>query len=91
MSVYIVSYDLRAPGRDYDTLYQRLQTYTHCKALESVWLLDTPRTAAEIRDNLRPVMDGNDLLLVAKLEGQSAWTTLKPGAGQFLIDRFGAA
>mgnify|MGYP001241948033 CR=1 FL=1 len=91
MTVYIVTYDLRAPGRSYTALYDRLTTYTHCKALESVWLIDTPQTAAQVRDNLRQVMDANDRLLVAMLSGASAWTTMLPGAAQFLQSRFGAA
>lgn len=90
MSVYIVSYDLRAPGRSYEPLYERLRSYTYAKALESVWLIDTGQSATAVRDNLKAVMDANDRLLVARLMGESAWSQLIGNADQFLLSRFGA-
>ena len=89
MAIYIVSYDLRTPGRNYVPLWDRLRQYTHAKALESLWLVDTSWSAAQIRDDLKAYIDANDMLLVTKLAGETAWTVLLPGAGQFLQDRFG--
>lgn len=91
MSVFLVSYDLRAPGRDYSRLYTRLSGWRAVKALESDWLIDAETTAYAIRDDLMSYVDANDRLLVAKLEGQSAWTSaLHPDAARLLQDRFGA-
>lgn len=89
MAVYLVTYDLVAPGRDYTALRQRLQAYAHCKALESVWLLDTPSSAVQVREHLRGAMDANDRLLVAALAGETAWTSLLLGAAEWLVSRFG--
>jgi hypothetical protein len=90
MAVYLVSYDLRAPGRNYAPLWDRLRQYTYAKGVESGWLVDTTWSAAQVRDDLTQHVDANDLLLVVRLAGESAWTKLLPGADQFLRDRFGA-
>ncbi len=89
MAVYAVSYDLRAPGRNYEPLWERLRQYTHAKALESYWLVDTTWSATQVRDDLKRLVDANDMILVAQLAGEAAWTTLLPGAAKFLQDRFG--
>ena len=53
MSVALVTYELKTPGRSYQPVYDYLQTFTHCKEMEAVWLLDTPKAITEIRDHLR--------------------------------------
>lgn len=76
MKVYQISYDLRKQ-RNYDGLYQRLKAYgTYCRALESTWLIATSDTATMIRDNLSQVMDGDDGLIVTRLQGGAAWRGL---------------
>lgn len=65
---YLVSYDLRKPGRNYETLYKALKSYeAWAHPLESVWVLETRRSATEIRDHLGAHVDGNDQLLVTGL------------------------
>ena len=76
MKVYQISYDLRKQ-RNYEGLYQRLKAYgTYCRALESTWLIATSYTATMIRDNLSQVMDGDDGLIVTRLQGEAAWRGL---------------
>jgi len=75
MSVYIVTYDLRSPGRNYDDLYAALKKYTHCHDLESVWFVDSQNSAATIRDHIKQSMDSNDGLFVGKLtQSWGSWS-----------------
>jgi hypothetical protein len=52
MAVLLVTYDLRTPGKGYAPVHPYLKQFTNCKDLESVWLLDTNLTAAQVRDAL---------------------------------------
>lgn len=88
VAVYIVSYDLRSPGRNYQALWTRLGEWSAQRALESLWLIDTPCTAAQIRDDLRNHVDINDRIFVAKLTGESAWTSLQGAAAAWIHHRF---
>lgn len=76
MNKYEVSYDLMAPGKNYEPLYARLREHGAEKILLSQWALKTTWTAVQIRDDLRRFIDGNDRLLVAGLTGEAAWTKL---------------
>ncbi|PTR15259.1 hypothetical protein C8R31_104288 [Nitrosospira sp. Nsp2] len=72
MSIYLVTYDLNAPGRNYDPVHVYLKRFTHCKKLESVWLIETGLPIEEIRDALRRLIDTNDVVLVVRLMKQGA-------------------
>lgn len=83
MSVFIVSYDLKSPGKDYSNLYDAIRRYTSCRILDSVWLVDSSESAAQIRDYLKGYIDSNDELLVARL--RQAWaTTFSDSATEWL-------
>lgn len=76
MARYIITYDLRKPGRNYDELYKRIKSYrAWAHITESSWAVATTQTSEQIRDHLRGVMDSNDKLLVGIL-GTSAWSGL---------------
>ena len=70
MSVYLVTYDLRMPGRNYNDLYAALDKYANCHDLESVWFIDTENSSSAIRDHLEKFIDSNDGLFVGKLTQQ---------------------
>jgi hypothetical protein len=91
MTVYAVSYDLKKPGRDYQTLWNRLGEWKAVRALDSFWLIDAkPNSATVIRDDLKSYIDGNDALLVAALASEAAWHNLKTGSDQYLLKRLGS-
>lgn len=70
----IVTYDLRAPGRDYKDLIARLNQYdSACRVCESTWLLKCTWSCKQIRDDLLGYMDSNDRIFVAALNGEAAW------------------
>lgn len=67
MAIILVTYDLCAPGRDYTSVHSYLKTFTYCKGLESVWLLDTQRAPTTIRDELRSKIDSSDKVFVTRV------------------------
>ena len=75
MSAQLISYDLRRPGQNYPDLFAAIKsidaTCWHC--LESVWIVKTGLTSAQVRDRLRSHVDANDKVLVASLGGD--WGT----------------
>jgi len=76
MTLHVVTYDLRKPGRNYDGLIDHLQSYAgwwHC--LESMWFVESTLTAAELRDKIRTFVDANDGVLVMDVRTRS-WATL---------------
>jgi len=68
MSIYCVTYDLKSPGKDYTPVHNYLKKYTHCKKLESFWLIDTNKKASAIRDELEKLVDSNDIIFVAEIK-----------------------
>lgn len=65
---YIVSYDLKAPGRDYSSLYSAIKTgreWLH--PLESMWIVWTTESASELYNSIHPMMDPNDLLFISEI------------------------
>lgn len=89
MPSYCVSYDLRAPGRNYQHLYDAFHKAKAVRALQSLWLLDDPKSSAQVRDILRSMIDANDGLLVTEITS-SNWAAYKllPGAAEWLRARF---
>lgn len=75
MNTYLVSYDLSAPGRDYQPVYDYMKKFTdRVKPLQTVYLVYTSKSASTIRDELKALVDGNDKILVVELN-TSAWAT----------------
>jgi hypothetical protein len=84
MAAYQINYDLWKQ-RDYDPLYERLRSYPNwCRPLKSCWIISTSQSAAQIRDYLSVVMHRDDGLLVARLDGETAWMGIAPSAPERL-------
>lgn len=74
MAILLVTYDLRAPGRNYQPVYDYLKRFTHCKGMESVWLVDTRVGTTSVRDALVQLIDGNDRVFVVRLHREwNSW------------------
>lgn len=67
MSIVLVTYDLKASGRDYSRVYDYLKSYTYCKGMESVWLIETAKSASTIRDEMMSRVDSNDVVFTVKI------------------------
>ncbi len=74
MTSKIISYDLRAPGRNYDKVFEIIRSYkVFGKLTESTWFVKTDETCVQLRDKLLKHMDNNDRIFVAELTGVAAW------------------
>ena len=84
---YLISYDLNAPGQNYNDLYEaieKLGSSWHC--LDSTWIVDVDMTSTQIRDALKPYIDSNDCLLVVKCSGGGAWKGFDKDCSSWLKD-----
>jgi len=86
MSSYMIGYDLNKTGQDYTnlitTIKETFETWWHY--LDSTWIVVSDLSSTEIRDLLKPHIDTNDELLVAKLTGEGAWIGFIEKASQWL-------
>ncbi|MBA4109782.1 MAG: SinR family protein [Leptothrix sp. (in: Bacteria)] len=83
MAVFLVSYDLDQPGRDYPRLYEALKSLgVKSKPLESVVFISSNYTATQIRDYLQSHIDSNDKLLVVQVAGDVAWIATQASGAQ---------
>ncbi|HWL05685.1 MAG TPA: hypothetical protein VNQ99_12250 [Xanthobacteraceae bacterium] len=78
MSKYVVSYDLRreVTSTDWYRLHETLKTAVdYCWPLQSIWIIETPRTPADIIGVLRSqgVIDDNDGIIVLEITGKGAF------------------
>ena len=85
MKVYAICYDLKSPGRDYQSLYKAIKGLSGIwwHYLDSTWLVRASMSAGQIRDILRAKIDPNDNLLVIRVTSEYAgW--LHKEAGDWL-------
>lgn len=74
MNIYVITYDLRTPGQDYQRLYQEIKKSDCCHAMDSVWLIFTAEDADQINQRLRRKIDQNDFLFVCRLSAdRNGW------------------
>jgi hypothetical protein len=76
MKKYLISYDLGLPETRDD--YRKLISYIKslelwANPLKSVWLVQTNKTAKDLRDELKNATDSNDSILV--IEVNDHWAT----------------
>ena len=68
MNVYLVSYDLKTPGKDYAKLYEALKAspgWWHY--LESLWLLSSAESLEAWHARIRSRIDENDAFIIMGL------------------------
>lgn len=73
MAVWVVSYDLRSPGQNYQGLYDAIKSVPWAHVLDSVWLIEAEGPASRIRDILKQKMDKNDGLIVVEFTEDADW------------------
>lgn len=82
---YIISYDLKNPGRNYEALLQRIKSYSGWARLGgSAYIIISADSAANIRDNLMAVIDNNDKIFVGVINAPAAWRGLGDEVSQWL-------
>jgi hypothetical protein len=66
--ILLVSYDLKAPGRDYESLYEVLKSASSWwHYLESTWLLYTSESVKNWADRIKGAIDENDNFIVVDI------------------------
>ncbi len=91
MKTYLISYDLRQPGRDYKTLFSALKSYgSWWHWLESTWMVKTTQSAGQVRDYLLAHIDRNDRLIVMGLDGEAAWFGLPADGSTWIHQQLAA-
>jgi hypothetical protein len=78
MKLFLVSYDLLSPGRDYTTLISAIQALGGRRVLFSQWAVrvNATTTTAELRDHLRRYMDANDRILINDFEHWASYNAM---------------
>ena len=88
--LYMISYDLKSPGRDYSSLYETIKSFgTWWHYLESTWIIKTQQTVSQVNELVRQRLDTNDYLIVVDITGkncngwlpQKAWDWIKENNG----------
>ena len=76
MKLFLITYDLKQPGRNYTELYDLIKSIAGDEMwqhpLESSWVvkLQDSATVAEITTRIRGVMDSRDSLFVIDITGR---------------------
>ena len=73
---YLISYDLNAPGKNYNDLYEAIKNAsngTWCKPLSSVYIIHSSLSAKAIYDRLSPCLDSNDSVLIIEVKNNAYW------------------
>lgn len=87
-----INYDLRAPGRDYQQLYDYIKSFDGwCHLLESCWLVRTWKTAGDVRDELGAYTDANDKVATFDVTGVSWATNFRADTTDWLHNNMKAA
>jgi len=70
-----INYDLSAPGRNYTAVEAYIKSFRRWNhLLESTWVVETTKTAASVRDEMKGVVDSNDRVVVFDVT-HSDWAT----------------
>jgi len=72
MAFYVASYDLHNQ-RHYQPVWAALESMGATRLLESLWVLTSNLTAAQIRDTLKQAADNDDSVAVVELKSGSNW------------------
>jgi CRISPR/Cas system-associated endoribonuclease Cas2 len=75
MTLYVITYDVRAKNPEYQSLYDQLNEWGAAHLQDSVWLADLNGTAAQVRDALSAHMHPDDTICVIEIFSNSGWAT----------------
>lgn len=88
MKVYVVSYDLKKPDKDYSGLIEKIKKSSQWwHYLKSTWLIYTDETAEELFRRLRPHIDSDDYILIIEA-GRDRQGWLPKDAWKWIHERF---
>lgn len=79
----LITYDLLAPGQNYNSLIKAIESYNHVKINLSCYAVETEDSFETVFDKLTPHLDKNDRLFVTNLKIGSKWRHLIGNAEDF--------
>lgn len=80
-----VSYDLRKPGRNYESLIKYLESFPgYCHALESEWFIVTDKSPEKVLNEAMAHVDSNDGIVVVRSSAPGAWVNLPESVSRWL-------
>src|SRR5580704_14980867 len=94
MATILIAYDVHpAKGKAYDDLVKAIQSLgTWWHHLETVWIVQSIDTPAEIRDRLASHVGMEDQLLVIDISGDNAgWVGVNEAGSKWLAENMGFA
>ncbi len=90
MPLYILTLDLKRPIDQYRDLAQGIdQCGQSWRAMQSAWFIHSTWAAAQIAAHLKSLLRANDVVFVALVGEDSAWSGFAPGASDWLRTRAG--
>ena len=85
MHTLLISYDLIAPGRNYESIRGFLESHDWTKPVQSLYLIKTSQTAKELLDSLNHFLDPNDKVIVVDVtKNSTAWKGLADKASNWI-------
>jgi len=75
MSLFLVAYDLKKVGQNYECMSRKLEalaTYWHFQG--SVWLVEWGGSPYTLANELEGCLDTNDELFVTRVSSDAAWS-----------------
>ena len=76
MAIYFIAYNLAKPGQNGKSLWDALKALGAKRIQESVWMLRSNSTAAQVRDHLWQYIGLSGRLLVIEGLGWAAWNPM---------------
>lgn len=76
MAVFMVTYDLNKPGKNYEPLLAAIRRFPHCYALKSAFFIESTSNASAITGALMVHLDSNDALYVLRISRE--WAANRP-------------
>lgn len=69
--VYLVSYDLRKPGQDYEKVHTAIKDLSYggiwIKPLESTWFIKSSLSSSDLYKKLKPAFDSTDHFVILEI------------------------
>jgi len=75
MKRWLIGYHLYTPGLEHAAFFDELRSLGATRIMPSHWVLESEKTAIELRNQFMALLTPNDQLLVAELGQQVVWGT----------------
>ena len=75
MKKWLIGYLLQAPGLEHVDFFDALKRAGATRIMPAHWVLESERSAIELRDHFVALLTPNDQLLVAELGQEVVWGT----------------